>query len=173
MEITTEQGAAGWLTAWSAGIENGEVVEAVGSSVEQLERLSMDDMLQLWVGEFGRAQLRHFVLVSLAWSIEGLQSLVMIFADRQPSWQCRPHTNASGDERSDQLLLFPTVSFFLYLLLNSWASPTLIDKQLSCAYIMSHHVHKDLKDPDENSSRLIFFLKLKKRKFPFTKPFSP
>ncbi|CAK9866206.1 unnamed protein product [Sphagnum jensenii] len=96
MEITTEQGAAGWLTACSAGIENGEVVEAVGSSVEQLERLSMDDMLQLWVGEFGRAQLRHFVLVSLAWSIEGLQSLVMIFADRQPSWQCRPHTNASG-----------------------------------------------------------------------------
>ncbi|CAK9263781.1 unnamed protein product [Sphagnum jensenii] len=66
------------------------------SSVEQLERLSMDDMLQLWVGEFGRAQLCHFVLVSLAWSIEGLQSLVMIFADRQPSWQCRPHADASG-----------------------------------------------------------------------------
>ncbi|CAM6051675.1 unnamed protein product [Sphagnum compactum] len=64
------------------------------SSVEELERLSMDDMLQLWVGEFGRAQLWHFVLVSLAWSIEGLQSLVMIFADRQPSWQCRPHTES-------------------------------------------------------------------------------
>ncbi|CAM6014826.1 unnamed protein product, partial [Sphagnum balticum] len=96
MEISTEQGAAGWLTACSPGIDNGEVVEAVGSSVEELERLSMDDMLELWVGEFGRAQLWHFVLVSLAWSIEGLQSLVMIFADRQPSWQCRPHTIDSG-----------------------------------------------------------------------------
>jgi hypothetical protein len=60
--------------------------------------------------------------------------------------------------------LFPSVSFFIYLLLNSWASPTLIDKQLSCAYIMSHHVHKDLKDPDENSSRLAFFLKTKEKK---------
>ncbi len=119
MEISTEQGAAGWLTACSAGIENSEVVEAVGSSIEELERLSMHDMLQLWVGKFGRAQMWHFVIVSLAWSIEGLHSLVMIFADRQPSWQCRPHMNASSDERSDQLLLFPPVSFFLYLLLNS------------------------------------------------------
>jgi hypothetical protein len=68
--------------------------------VPNIEKLSVDDLLQKWVGECGRAQLWHFVLVSLAWTIHGLQTFAMVFADRQPSWQCRsspsqPLTSAS------------------------------------------------------------------------------
>lgn len=59
-----------------------------GAASDALEKLSVDDMLEKWVGEFGWAQLLHFILVSLAWTIHGLQSLMMIFADRDPSWQC-------------------------------------------------------------------------------------
>ncbi|KAG0565376.1 hypothetical protein KC19_8G185300 [Ceratodon purpureus] len=54
------------------------------------ERLSIDNILAKYVGDFGLAQLVHFVVVSLAWCLEGLHSFVMIFADREPEWQCRP-----------------------------------------------------------------------------------
>lgn len=54
------------------------------------EKLSIDNMLSKYVGDFGLAQLVHFVVVSLAWCLEGLHTLVMIFADREPEWQCRP-----------------------------------------------------------------------------------
>jgi OCT family organic cation transporter-like MFS transporter 4/5 len=54
------------------------------------ESLSIDNMLSKYVGDFGLAQLVHFVVVSLAWCLEGLHTLVMIFADREPEWQCRP-----------------------------------------------------------------------------------
>jgi len=55
-----------------------------------LEKLSIDNMLSKYVGDFGLAQLVHFVVVSLAWCLEGLHTLVMIFADKEPEWQCRP-----------------------------------------------------------------------------------
>lgn len=57
------------------------------------EKLSIDDMLSKYVGDFGRAQLVHFVIVSLAWSLEGLHTFATIFADRVPEWQCRPSVN--------------------------------------------------------------------------------
>ncbi|CAK9214013.1 unnamed protein product [Sphagnum troendelagicum] len=63
--------------------------------VPNIEKLSVDDLLQKWVGECGRAQLWHFVLVSLAWTIHGLQTFAMVFADRQPSWQCRSSPSQS------------------------------------------------------------------------------
>lgn len=53
------------------------------------EKLCIDDMLQKYCGEFGRWQLRHFVLTSLAWALEGFHTMVMIFADREPDWRCR------------------------------------------------------------------------------------
>lgn len=68
--------------------------EDENSPIEQqrvCERLSIDNMLSKYVGDFGLAQLVHFVVVSLAWCLEGLHTLVMIFADRQPEWQCRPN----------------------------------------------------------------------------------
>nr|GMD53229.1 organic cation/carnitine transporter 4-like [Ipomoea batatas] len=52
------------------------------------EKLTVDDALQKYCGEFGWWQLRHFVLTSLAWALEGIHTMVMIFADRDPAWRC-------------------------------------------------------------------------------------
>lgn len=52
------------------------------------EKLCIDDMLQRYCGEFGRWQMRHFVLTSLAWALEAFHTMVMIFADREPEWRC-------------------------------------------------------------------------------------
>ncbi|GAB2284618.1 Organic cation/carnitine transporter 4 [Dionaea muscipula] len=52
------------------------------------EKLGIDEMLQKYCGEFGRWQMRHFVLTSLAWALEALHTMVMIFADREPAWRC-------------------------------------------------------------------------------------
>ncbi|XP_027773952.1 organic cation/carnitine transporter 4-like isoform X2 [Solanum pennellii] len=45
----------------------------------------MDEMLK-YCGDFGLWQLRHLVLTSLAWSLEGIHSMVLILADREPAW---------------------------------------------------------------------------------------
>ncbi|GMH05690.1 hypothetical protein Nepgr_007530 [Nepenthes gracilis] len=52
------------------------------------EKMGIDEMLQRYCGEFGRWQWRHFVLTSLAWALEALHTMVMIFADREPTWRC-------------------------------------------------------------------------------------
>jgi len=52
------------------------------------EKLCIDEILQKYCGEFGRWQLRHFVLTSLAWALEAFHTMVMIFADREPEWRC-------------------------------------------------------------------------------------
>ncbi|KAK6946826.1 Major facilitator, sugar transporter-like [Dillenia turbinata] len=54
------------------------------------EKICIDDMLQRYCGEFGIWQLRHFVLTSCAWALEAFHTMVMIFADREPDWRCRP-----------------------------------------------------------------------------------
>ena len=88
-----------------------------GKDVEQCEyeKLSIDNMLSKYVGDFGFAQLVHFVVVSLAWCLEGLHSLVMIFADREPEWQCRP-----------------SVDSFLHSATNSTGSILIASKHLFC-----------------------------------------
>ncbi|KAH0651463.1 hypothetical protein KY285_031586 [Solanum tuberosum] len=48
------------------------------------KKITMDEMLEKYCGEFGLWQLRHLVLTSLAWLLEGIHSMVMIFADREP-----------------------------------------------------------------------------------------
>ncbi|XAR67496.1 hypothetical protein NMG60_11002273 [Bertholletia excelsa] len=50
--------------------------------------LCIDEMLQMYCGEFGSWQLKHFVLTSLAWALEALHTMVMIFTDREPLWRC-------------------------------------------------------------------------------------
>ena len=45
-------------------------------------------MLQKYCGEFGRWQLKHFILTSLAWALEAFHTMVIIFADREPEWRC-------------------------------------------------------------------------------------
>jgi hypothetical protein len=42
--------------------------------------IDIDEMLQTWTGEFGRWQLKHFALASLAWTLVGLHTMVIIFA---------------------------------------------------------------------------------------------
>ncbi|CAL9210178.1 unnamed protein product [Musa hybrid cultivar] len=62
------------------------------------ERVGIDEMLRRYAGEFGRWQLRHFVLASAAWALEAFHTMVMIFADREPGREaatavadpCRP-----------------------------------------------------------------------------------
>ncbi|CAA0816256.1 Organic cation/carnitine transporter 4 [Striga hermonthica] len=49
---------------------------------EPVERLCMDDMLSKYCGEFGRWQLKHFVLTSMAWALEVFHTMVVIFTDR-------------------------------------------------------------------------------------------
>ncbi|PKA66530.1 Organic cation/carnitine transporter 4 [Apostasia shenzhenica] len=51
------------------------------------KRMGIDDVLRLHAGEFGRWQLRHFVLTCAAWALEALHTMVMIFADREPAWR--------------------------------------------------------------------------------------
>lgn len=52
------------------------------------EKLCSDEMLQRYCGEFGRWQLKHFILTSLAWALEAFHTMVIIFADREPEWRC-------------------------------------------------------------------------------------
>ncbi|KAG0469622.1 hypothetical protein HPP92_016322 [Vanilla planifolia] len=52
------------------------------------ERLGIDEMLRLHAGEFGRWQLRHFVLTCAAWALEAFHVMVMIFADRETARRC-------------------------------------------------------------------------------------
>ncbi|XP_078176030.1 organic cation/carnitine transporter4 [Carex rostrata] len=53
-----------------------------------IKRMSVDNMLSGYAGEFGRWQLRHFVLTSVAWSLEALHTMVMIFSDKEPDRVC-------------------------------------------------------------------------------------
>ncbi|RZC09298.1 organic cation/carnitine transporter 4-like [Glycine soja] len=60
------------------------------------EKLCIDEMLQKYCGEFGRWQLKHFILTSLAWALEAFHTMVIIFADREPEWQCLDGAAGSG-----------------------------------------------------------------------------
>lgn len=55
---------------------------------ESAKNISIDEMLQTLTGEFGRWQLKHFVLSSLAWTLVAFHTMVIVFADHQPSWHC-------------------------------------------------------------------------------------
>ncbi|KAI5075438.1 hypothetical protein GOP47_0009514 [Adiantum capillus-veneris] len=58
--------------------------------------LSIDDVLSRWAGEFGLAQFVHFSLASLAWTLEALQTMLMIFADKTPIWACSASASLAG-----------------------------------------------------------------------------
>jgi OCT family organic cation transporter-like MFS transporter 4/5 len=60
----------------------------VKKEAEGEERLCIDEMLQRYCGEFGRWQLKHFVLTCIAWALEAFHTMVMIFADQEPEWRC-------------------------------------------------------------------------------------
>jgi MFS transporter, OCT family, solute carrier family 22 (organic cation transporter), member 4/5 len=63
------------------------------SNGDVVMRMSVDDMLIDYAGEFGKWQLLHFLLTSAAWALEAFHTMVMIFTDREPerlctSWDC-------------------------------------------------------------------------------------
>uniref|UniRef100_A0ACD6AQ99 Uncharacterized protein n=1 Tax=Avena sativa TaxID=4498 RepID=A0ACD6AQ99_AVESA len=60
-------------------------------------RVSIDEALAEHAGEFGRWQLRHFVLVSSAWVLEAMHTMVIIFADREPAMWCPAGDGRCGD----------------------------------------------------------------------------
>ncbi|KAL6651457.1 hypothetical protein ACP70R_010382 [Stipagrostis hirtigluma subsp. patula] len=60
-------------------------------------RVGIDEALAAHAGEFGRWQLRHFVLVSAAWALEALHTMVIIFADREPAMACPAGDGRCGD----------------------------------------------------------------------------
>ena len=57
-----------------------------GSGVKK--KMGIDEVLHTHAGEFGRWQMKQFVLTSLAWALEAFHTMVMIFADREPEWRC-------------------------------------------------------------------------------------
>ena len=61
--------------------------------------MGIDEALSAHAGEFGRWQLRHFVLVSAAWALEALHTMVMIFADREPAMACAAGAGAGCGDR--------------------------------------------------------------------------
>lgn len=61
-------------------------------------RVSIDEALTQHAGEFGRWQLRHFVLVTAAWALEALHTMVIIFADREPAMWCPAGDGRCGDQ---------------------------------------------------------------------------
>ncbi|XP_022717947.1 organic cation/carnitine transporter 4-like [Durio zibethinus] len=62
-------------------------------------KLCIDDMLQIYCGEFGSWQFRHFVLTSLARALEAFHTMVMIFADQEPAWRCTKGSGSACDEK--------------------------------------------------------------------------
>ncbi|PIA50843.1 hypothetical protein AQUCO_01200251v1 [Aquilegia coerulea] len=55
---------------------------------QQDEKIVIDEMLTRYCGEFGSWQFKHFVLTCSAWALEAFHTMVMIFADHEPSWRC-------------------------------------------------------------------------------------
>uniref|UniRef100_A0ACD5V226 Uncharacterized protein n=1 Tax=Avena sativa TaxID=4498 RepID=A0ACD5V226_AVESA len=68
-----------------------------GGGAEESRCMSIDDVLALHTGELGRWQLRHFVLVSFAWTLEAMHTMIMIFADREPAMACAASDGRCSD----------------------------------------------------------------------------
>ncbi|CAI9295190.1 unnamed protein product [Lactuca saligna] len=62
-----------------------------------LEWLSVDQMLTKYCGEFGFWQLKHFILTCIAWALQSIHTMVMIFADCEQGWTCEPGSGCVWD----------------------------------------------------------------------------
>ncbi|KAF8031521.1 hypothetical protein BT93_D0668 [Corymbia citriodora subsp. variegata] len=64
--------------------------------------LTVDEVVEEYVGSFGFSQLLHVFLVSLAWIFDSQNTLITIFTDAQPTaWRCKSPGScleASGDK---------------------------------------------------------------------------
>ncbi|XP_009594672.1 organic cation/carnitine transporter 4-like [Nicotiana tabacum] len=64
------------------------------------KKVTMDQMFEKYSGEFGWWQLRHFLLTSMAWALEGIHTMVMIFSDREPGWRCSTSRGCDSTAKS-------------------------------------------------------------------------
>ncbi|KAF8407488.1 hypothetical protein HHK36_006622 [Tetracentron sinense] len=65
-------------------VQGGEA-EAAATKLE----LTVDEIIEEYVGSFGFSQMVQVFLVSLAWIFDSQNTLVTIFSDAQPSWSCK------------------------------------------------------------------------------------
>ncbi|WRX17136.1 hypothetical protein QQP08_009623 [Theobroma cacao] len=77
-----------------------ELVHGKENSVEAKLELTVDEVVEGYVGSFGFSQLLHVLLVSFAWIFDSQNTLITIFSDAQlAAWRCKPSfdnsTNAS------------------------------------------------------------------------------
>ncbi|KAK4343932.1 hypothetical protein RND71_037026 [Anisodus tanguticus] len=49
---------------------------------------SLDDTIEVCIGDFGWTQFLQAILVSLAWVFDAQQSFISVFTDNQPTWHC-------------------------------------------------------------------------------------
>ncbi|KAJ1390070.1 MFS transporter superfamily [Sesbania bispinosa] len=61
----------------------------VSEEVTTKLELSVDEVVEEYVGSLGFSQLVHVLLVSLAWIFDAQSTLVTIFSDAQPPWRCK------------------------------------------------------------------------------------
>lgn len=90
------------LTSTSSQVELQEQYQRPLPTIEPIvesaatERLTIDDMLGKYCGEFGPWQWKNFVLANLGWTLEALHTMIVIFADHQPRWQCIDPTDCNA-----------------------------------------------------------------------------
>ncbi|XVF53741.1 hypothetical protein PTKIN_Ptkin05aG0123200 [Pterospermum kingtungense] len=76
-----------------------ELVHENGDEVK-LE-LSVDEVIEEYVGSFGLSQLLHVLLASLAWIFDSQNTLVTIFTDAQPGgWRCKSNYTSISSSSS-------------------------------------------------------------------------
>ncbi|OVA16049.1 General substrate transporter [Macleaya cordata] len=75
---------------------NGQYSTTTTTTTTKLE-LTVDEVIEGYVGSFGFSQLIHVFLVSLAWIFDSQNTLVTIFSDAQPSWACKGGSGGGGN----------------------------------------------------------------------------
>jgi len=85
----------------ASGVELGEYDDDDSPQPSRDDGLTVEELISLHVGDLGRAQLRHFVLSSLAWMPTVFMTLMSVFTERDPAWRClTPDGCAGGDNCS-------------------------------------------------------------------------
>lgn len=93
-----------------AGSSNAE--KGLCLSAEKLV-LTVDEVIEEYVGSFGFSQLLHVILVTLAWIFDAHSTLVTIFTDAQPAeWRCISSSSSSSCATSGNVAAVASVCGF-------------------------------------------------------------
>lgn len=65
-------------------------------SIQSNVVFSIDEIVEKYVGGFGRAQLFQVVIIALGCAFESQNTFLPIFTDSQPSWRCTNSTSLWG-----------------------------------------------------------------------------